>query len=210
MSFPKDAAAQKAILRIGAQEDTKSIAKIIPCEVEVEIIDGKPEAPKHWKDLGWKNENSMEENDKIMKAAQAAKMAKYTSGVEECKYIVRDASFKAGGDVYITIQVKLKNGYHTYGPKEGTGYIHTNLKVDLPDGFKIKKIHWPKAKMKKDGDYTLPTYDKTFYVQIIASTPKTAKTGDVFKASTNASFQYCNEFGCQLGNANNNFKITAF
>ncbi len=210
MSFPKDAAAQKARLKISAQEDTKSIVKIFPCELEVNIEDGKPDAPEWWTELGWNKENSREENDRIMKATQAARLVKYTSGVEECKYIVRDVDFPTNGDIYINVKVELKEGYHTYGPKEGDGYIHTNLKADLPDGFKIKEIIWPKAKMKKEGDYTLPTYDKTFYIRIIASPPKSAKSGEVFNASINTSFQYCNELGCQLGNANNNFKLKAF
>jgi hypothetical protein len=47
VSFPTDAAIQKAILRIGAQKNTKSIVKIIPCKIEVEFHDGKPDASDH-------------------------------------------------------------------------------------------------------------------------------------------------------------------
>ncbi len=117
--------------------------------------------------------------------------------------------YKAGSDVRVVIQVKVKKGFHFYGTKEGDTYVNTKMNWELPEGFELISCVWPEPKIKKEGEFETPIYDKQLYFRAKLKTPANAKPGDKFKININTSFQYCNHEACWLGEANNELEFIA-
>ncbi|MDD4108035.1 MAG: protein-disulfide reductase DsbD family protein [Prolixibacteraceae bacterium] len=216
ITLPCDSDNEMVLLRITPEEKSGSIVKIIPFEAKVSILNGKPIPPQNWIELGWSAGATPEENNRKMKESIESMEAKSISGVEEVKYQIFEASpgketpFIAGENALVLIIVTVKDGYYIYGPDKGTGYINTQMNWDLPDGFKIIEVEWPKPEILKEGNQEIPVYQKKFFIRVIVQTPKTAKPGNVYAINLYSSFQYCDKWNCQLGEANNHIRLKAF
>ncbi len=214
--IPIDAKAGKAKMQISLQKNSKSPAKVHKIEFPVEIMFGEARAPLHeekeWLSQGWDPELSTEENMKKMREFRIKQSQKYISGTDEVKYRISPyggETFTPGEDKRIMISLTIKDGYHTYGIKEGEGYKNTEMNWELPEGFELISCNWPEPTIKKQGEFELPVYKKQIHFRAYIKTPSNAVKGKKYKINVNTIFQYCNHESCWLGEANNLIEMTA-
>lgn len=67
------------------QKDSKSKVKVLPVEMEIEILKAKPSAPESWKKMGWRESNTPEKNTKIMDAAWKKMMEERKVATEKAR-----------------------------------------------------------------------------------------------------------------------------
>lgn len=188
-----------------------------PFEQAIEISGDEPQADKqtrdHWRSEGWDPNLSREQNKKNMRKHRIKERNKYISGVDEVKFNIYPyggvKSFSPGTELKVCIRLKIKDGYHIYGTKEGFGYKNTEMKWELPEGFKVINLTWPEPKIVKHSGYEMPVYKEELYFRVTLRTSEKAVKGKKYKIRINTNFQYCNKDVCQLGEANNEIEYIA-
>lgn len=101
-----------------------------------------------------------------------------------------------GKDVTILVKFNVKDGYHIYGPGKIDTGIPTDVSVDAPKGFKVKKTAYPATKMYKALGETVPVFEHTGTIKVTLSAPANAhgKQNFVVKVKTQA----CNDRTCLM------------
>ncbi len=164
------------------------------------------------KSHGWDPKLSLEKNKKRIRTAWIAQQNKGFSGPKQIRIRLAEyggKEYAAGSDVKVDIYIKVQKGYYFYGIKEGDTYVNTKMNWELPEGFEFISNVWPEPKIKKEGEFETPYYDKDVHFRVKLKTPANAKPGDKFKINILTTFQYCNQEGCALGEANHELEFIA-
>lgn len=98
----------------------------------------------------------------------------------------------------LTVAVKLKHeaGWHSYYKNPGGPGLPLEFEWNLPEGYELKKLHWPTPHLYSSGGIQFYVYEGEYTLLADIVTPATAKTGDQVKITVTPSWQLCDEKGC--------------
>lgn len=106
--------------------------------------------------------------------------------------LVADTSAIAPGKPFkVGLLLHMEPGWHTYWKFPGDAGIPTEMKWNLPDGWKVGEIQWPiPLKIDEPGDIQIYGYhDEVLHIQEI--TPPPNLSGSNFKLTAEASWLVC-------------------
>ena len=111
--------------------------------------------------------------------------------------LISEVSSTAAGETF-TVAIKLKHeaGWHAYYKNPGGPGLPLEFDWKLPEGYQLKKLHWPTPHLYTNSGTQFYVYENEYYFLADISTPATAKTGDTAQISVTPQWQLCNEKGC--------------
>ncbi len=101
-----------------------------------------------------------------------------------------------GKDVTIEVKFKVKEGYHIYGPGKIETGIPTEVSVQAPKGFKVKKTVYPKTVMYSALGETVPVFEHQGTIKVVLSSPSSAHGKQNFLVRVKT--QACNDRSCLM------------
>ena len=100
--------------------------------------------------------------------------------VSEVKSVQPGKPFRVG------ISIVHDKGFHSYWQNPGVVGMATQIKWDLPEGFKASQIHWPYPELSKMADYPCFGYERDTLLYVIVTPPEEIKAKSLkFVASAN-------------------------
>ncbi len=111
--------------------------------------------------------------------------------------LVSEALATAPGETF-TVAIKLKHaaGWHAYYKNPGGPGLPLEFEWELPEGYELKKFHWPTPHLYTNGETQFYVYDGEYSLLADISTPASAKPGDQAKITVTPSWQLCDDKGC--------------
>jgi len=111
--------------------------------------------------------------------------------------LVSEVSATTPGETF-TVAIKLKHatGWHAYYKNPGGPGLPLEFEWNLPDGYELKKLHWPTPHLYSSGGIQFYVYEGEYSLLADISTPATAKPGDQAKITVTPSWQLCDDKGC--------------
>jgi len=101
-----------------------------------------------------------------------------------------------GKDVTILVKFNVKSGYHIYGPGKIETGIPTEVAVQAPKGFKVKKTTYPATTMFKALGETVPVFEHQGVIKVTLSSPASAHGKQNFVVKVKS--QACNDRTCLM------------
>ncbi len=101
----------------------------------------------------------------------------------------------AGTTFKIALVATILKGYHIQSPQPPEGFVATTLEVTGPQGFEVRKVHYPKAEKKNLLGTELPVYEGTVAFGADIAVADVVRPKDYF-LDVRLSYQACDDKAC--------------
>lgn len=114
----------------------------------------------------------------------------------QIELIPESASIAPGQTITLAIQLTHAEGWHAYYRNPGGPGLPLDFDWTLPEGYSLKKIHWPTPHQYTSGGTQFYAYEGTYALLADIAVPDSATVGSEAEIKVDASWQICDANAC--------------
>jgi thiol:disulfide interchange protein DsbD len=111
----------------------------------------------------------------------------------QARLIAEQGEIAPGKSVTVALEEVIKPGWHTYWSNPGEAGLPTEIKWNLPNGWKAGAIAWPYPKRLPVGPLMNYGYESKVWLLTTITAPADAKPGDIVNLKAAAGWLVCKE-----------------
>lgn len=129
-------------------------------------------------------------------SAQDEDFNPFAKEIVPAQLISEAKSVAPGSTVTLAIQLEHEDGWHAYYKNPGGPGLPLKFDWELPEGFELKKLHWPTPHLYDSSGTQFYVYEGSYAILADISVPDSAKPGTTAELKVTPHWQLCNDKGC--------------
>ena len=105
-----------------------------------------------------------------------------------------------GTSIWVGVRLRHEPHWHTYWTVPGDAGLPTQLRWNLPDGYRAGSIEWPVPRLLRVGNLANYGYEGEVLLPVAVRVPETARIGSTARLAVHADWLVCNDL-CIPGGA---------